>query len=247
MSSYAFPTAAVLGSTGLVGSNILTTLLTHPSLQVTTISRRAPKPAESDPKPESLSAILEPDTASWASKLSSVSPAPHTVFSGLGTTRAAAGGVANQWKIDHDLNIELAKAAKEAGVKNFVFISSGGTRGFLSSAVPYAKMKIGVEDTLRDLDFEHAVILRPGVIMGERETPKFGNAAAAAVARALGSVSQGWQDAVGQDAEVIARAAVRAAEVAAQGKAPDKFWVVEQADIVRMGRTEWNEGQGTAE
>ena len=35
-------------------------------------------------------------------------------FSGLGTTRAAAGGFQEQFKIDHDLNLELAKAAVRA-------------------------------------------------------------------------------------------------------------------------------------
>ncbi|EQL04011.1 hypothetical protein OCS_00258 [Ophiocordyceps sinensis CO18] len=44
---------------------------------------------------------------------------------------------------------------------------------------------------------------------------------------------------IGQDADVIARAAVRAAQLAAQGKAPSKYWVVEASEIVRLGRTEW--------
>lgn len=56
-------------------------------------------------------------------------------------------------------------------MKTYVFVSGGGTRGFLSRRVPYSKMKIGVEDTIRDLGFEHAVILRPGLITG-RESPK---------------------------------------------------------------------------
>ena len=42
-----------------------------------------------------------------------------------------------------------------------------------------------------------------------------------------------------QDAEVIARAAVHAAKIAEEGKAPQKYWVLEQSDIVRLGRTEW--------
>lgn len=33
-------------------------------------------------------------------------------------------------------------------------------------------MKIGVEDAIKEMDFEHAIILRPGMIIGERETPK---------------------------------------------------------------------------
>lgn len=54
-------------------------------------------------------------------------------------------------------------------MKTYVFISGGGTRGFLSSYVPYSKMKIGVEDAIKELDFEHAIILRPGLILGREK------------------------------------------------------------------------------
>jgi uncharacterized protein YbjT (DUF2867 family) len=103
--------------------------------------------------------------------ISSLSPKPSVAFNAVGTTRATAGGIQNQWKIDHDLCIENAKAAKEAGVKTYVFISSAGTRGFLSGYVPYSKMKVGVEDAIKELDFEHAIILRPSMIL-RREKPK---------------------------------------------------------------------------
>ena len=43
-----------------------------------------------------------------------LSPKPSAVFNAVGTTRATAGGIQNQWKVDHDLCIENAKAAKEA-------------------------------------------------------------------------------------------------------------------------------------
>ena len=42
----------------------------------------------------------------------------------LGTTRAAAGGFDAQYKSVHELNTELAKAAKEDGIKTCVLITS---------------------------------------------------------------------------------------------------------------------------
>lgn len=232
-------TAAIIGSTGLVGSFILSNCLagSSPWSQIYTISRRQPKSTGAK-----LSAIIEGDTTKWSSALSSISPAPEVVFSALGTTRADAGGIAQQWKIDHDLNVELVKAARAAGVKDFVFISSGGTRGALSGRVPYSRMKQGVEDAMRDAGFEHAVVLRPGLILGEREVSRTGYSLMVGTARALGRwFGHGVQDAFSQEAEVIARAAVAAARLVKEGKAPAKYWVLEQADIVRLGRTEWKE------
>lgn len=185
-------TAAVFGCTGAVGSQILATLLalsTFPSIK--TISRRLP-PTQS-PK---LQSIEEPDISKWAPLISTLSPLPTIVFNAVGTTRASAGSVSAQWKIDHDLCIENARAAKKAGVKTYVFISSGGTRGTFSpfAYVPYSKMKVGVEDAIRELGFENAIVLRPGMILG-REKPK--NVVLEGMFGQLRRLGQGVQDLIG--------------------------------------------------
>lgn len=229
------PSAAIIGSTGLVGGHILSTLLAVETFTpVHTITRRAPK-AESP----LLDAVVDADTSKWAGLLSGFTPTPSVVFSALGTTRAAAGGLANQWKIDHDLNVELAKAAKAAGTGTFVFISSAGTRGFPSSMAPYSKMKNGVEDAIKEQDFQQAVILKPGMILGHREQSHLLEGIAQGAVNGIGRLSAAAKDTIGQDAEVIGRAAVKAAQLAAEGKAPSKYWVVEAAEIVKLGRTEW--------
>lgn len=228
-------TAAVFGCTGAVGSKILDTVLALDAFTfIKTISRRAPKNES-----RKLEAIVETDTTKWSPLISTFKPLPTVVFNAIGTTKAAAGGIDNQWKIDHDLCIENAKAAKAAGVKTYVFISSAGTRSFVASYVPYSKMKVGVEDAIKELDFEQAIILRPGAILGDREKPKaplfeslMGN---------LNKVSQGLQDKMGQDQVHIGRAAVAAARAAEEGKAPSKYWTVEGAEILKLGRDEWKQ------
>lgn len=183
-------TATVFGSTGAVGSQILATLLASDDFtSVQTISRRLPTAQAAK-----LQAVQEADTSQWAPLISTLTPKPTIVFNAVGTTRAAAGGIQNQWKIDHDLCIENAKAAKAAGVTTYVYISSAGTRGFLASYAPYAKMKVGVEDAIKELDFEHAVILRPGMIIGREESkaPLF-----EMVIGNLHKLAQGFQDALG--------------------------------------------------
>lgn len=248
----AFSTALV-GSTGLVvsltshrmslpiytsdpiqGSQILSTLLTLPSISsLHTISRRAPTESSSKLHP-----LSSPDTTTWAPQLSSITPPPSIFFSALGTTKAAAGSVEAQRKIDYDLNLELAKAAKERGVKVYVLISSGSASS--SSFVPYTKMKGELEDSVQALGFEHTVILRPGLIVGNREDSRPPEFVFRKIAGFMGSITSGLKDFWAQDAEVIARAAVSAGVTALQSseKTP-KVWTLGQSDIVRLGRTEW--------
>lgn len=226
---------AVFGSTGLVGSNALSILLESASAwkPVHTVSRRSPKSTGA-----TLNALVEPDTTKWAPALAQFTPPPSVVISALGTTRAAAGSVQEQWKIDHDLNVEIAKAAKGAGVKTFVFVSSGGTRGPGHSYFPYFQMKNGVEDAVKELDFESAVIMKPGTILGEREQTRTAESVFQKLTRGLGNISPGLRDALGQEADVIARATVKAAQMAAEGKAPSKYWLVDSHEIIKLGQPE---------
>lgn len=92
--------------------------------KVFTITRRE---LPVDPK---VSQIASKDNAEWAKMYPSGS---EVFYSALGTTRAAAGGFENQRKIDYDLNLELAKAARAAGTKVYVLISSSGA----SSTSPF--------------------------------------------------------------------------------------------------------------
>lgn len=229
---------ALFGSTGLTGSNILTSLLApgSPFTPIHTISRRAPKSTG-----ESLNALVEPDTTKWAPSIAQITPAPSVVVSALGTTRAAAGGVQNQWKIDHDLNIELARAAKDAGVKTFVFVSSAGTRGPGSGHMPYCQMKNGVEDAIKELDFEHAVIMKPATILGEREHTRMAEGMFQKMLNGVGHVLPSVKNALGQDVDVIARATVKATQMAQEGKAPSKYWVVGGGEILQLGQPEKRE------
>jgi len=224
---------AVVGSTGLVGSHILSTLLSLPSISsVHALARR--QPSSSDPK---LQAIISKDSSEWPTKLSSITPPPSIFFSGLGTTGAAAGGVENQRKIDYDLNLALAQAAKNAGVKVYVLISTSGANA--TSSMAYPKMKGELEESIEGLGFEYTVILRPGLIVGSREESRPAEAVVRKIAGFAGMLGNAFKDPWAQDADVIAKAAVASGLQALEGKAPAKVWTVGQSDIVRLGRTEW--------
>jgi len=228
-------TGAVLaGSTGLVGSNILTTLISHPSLNSIHAYTRRKLPADS-PKVTTLEAT---DSESWPSMFPKA-PSPSVFLSALGTTRAQAGGAENQRKIDHDLNLALAKAAKEAGVQTYVLVSSTGASA--TSMMPYSKMKGDIEDAVKELGFKHCVILRPGLIVGDRDHSRPPEFVLRKIAEFAGAVSGNkLKDFWAQDSDVIAKAAVNAGLHCTEGKREDEgLWILTGADIIRLGRTDW--------
>jgi len=230
--------ALVLGSTGLVGSFILSTLRTSSSPQfsgIEIIARRSPPEAKDTAVP--VNEFVEKDTSKWTSYVSSLSPAPSVMFSSLATTRAAAGGFDKQYKIEHDLNIELAKAAKEAGTKTYVLISSNGSNS--KSSFAYMKMKGEIEEHIKEIGFEHTIILRPGLLVGKREEPRSVEAVLHGVANVFGRIHSSLKDFWAQDADVVAKAAVSAAIKVEKGEVKDKIWVLEQKDIVKLGLKEW--------
>ncbi|RFU31437.1 hypothetical protein B7463_g4902, partial [Scytalidium lignicola] len=100
-------------------------------------------------------------------------------------------------------------------------------------------MKVGVEDTIKELGFDHAIIPRQGLTIGREKAkaPFFMEN----IVESLSKIGQSIQDKIGQDQTVIGRAAVAAVRMAEEGKAPSKYWVLEQAGIVRLGRDEWKE------
>ncbi|APA15696.1 hypothetical protein SS1G_09488 [Sclerotinia sclerotiorum 1980 UF-70] len=246
---------SIVGSTGLVGSHILNTLLSHPSIStIHSLSRRSPQEPAATSSPK-LHPLISEDTKTWSSLLSSITPSPSIFFSALGTTKAQAGSIEAQRKIDLELNLELARTfannnseSQDANPKSKIYILIS-TRGANStSRIPYSKMKGELEDAVTNEladSFKHVVILRPGLIVGERDDSRPAEFALRKVAGWVGWLGgDACRDFWAQDATVIARAAVNAGLRAQEGRDSDggvipRVWVLGQADIVRLGRGEW--------
>src|ERR1700753_2284972 len=150
---------ALVGATGLVvgsmhiinapvsilinypqGSQLLSTLLSHPSItSIHSLSRRQPTSTS-----QKLQPLVSTETSQWSTQLSSITPPPSIFFSALGTTRGAAGSFEAQRKVDYDLNLALAQAAKATGVKVYVLISTANAA--TTSHFAYTKMKGELEE-----------------------------------------------------------------------------------------------------
>ncbi|KAI5201398.1 NAD dependent epimerase/dehydratase family protein-like protein [Aureobasidium subglaciale] len=224
-------TCTLAGSTGLVGGNIYSILSSHPAVSSVYAYARRELPTSS----AKTHPLVSSDTSTWASLYPKASS---LFFSALGTTRGAAGSVEAQRKIDYDLNLELARAAKDKGATTYVLVSTSGANA--SSFLAYPKMKGELEEAVKELGFEHTVILRPGLIVGEREDSRPPEFAIRKVAAWAGKISEPWlKNFWAQDADVIAKAAVSAGLQCADGKVQQKVWMLTQSDIIRLGKTEW--------
>ena len=223
---------------------MLSTLLAHPSItHVHAYTRRPPNNPTTSPS--SLTHITPPpsDPAAWPAAFPASAPPPALFLSALGTTRAAAGSLAAQRAIDFDLNLSLARAARDAGVRVYVLVSTAGADA--RSYLAYSRMKGELEDAVKELGFAHTVILRPGVIQGVREERRLAEAVVRGIAGVLAGVSprltRGWVS----GAEGIARAGVRAGVECVEGRREEGVWEVGIAEIERLGREEEVKEEGS--
>ena len=213
---------------------MLSQLLALPS--ITSVHAYARRDLPNPTATSKLNPLTSTDPSSWPS-LFPKSANAKVFLSGLGTTYQAAGSLEAQRKIDIDLNYELAKAAKDAGVETYVLISVGFANS-KSWMGPYVRMKGEVEDKVRSLGFKHTIFVRPGVIVGRRAPDQVRTAEAVFqnTARAVGKLGNVFRDSWAQDDEVIARAAVRGALECVEGKRPEGVWIMDASEIVKLGR-----------
>ncbi|RAH40446.1 uncharacterized protein BO95DRAFT_477207 [Aspergillus brunneoviolaceus CBS 621.78] len=215
--------AILIGCTGLVGSHILRNLISSEAItSINTFSRRRPPGASSSDK---VHAFVSPDPAQWVAHITRPSERqrPTILFSAFRSTRAAVGGSFEaQSLIDHSLQLELARAARQAGCRVCVLISSS-----------FASERSWIP----------TVILRPGIILGDRGESRPGEWLAQGLVRCVGSVAPSWRDALGQDAGVIAEAALKTGLGGLAGGLGGEddgsgVWLVERSDIVNVARME---------
>ncbi|MEO0033491.1 MAG: hypothetical protein RIS94_3249 [Pseudomonadota bacterium] len=153
----------LVGATGLVGRAVIAGAVGRPDVQLTAVARR-----EIALPPGARMQLLLSDTSHWADAIAA--GRPHAVVIALGTTIKAEGGDKAAFRaVDHDLVLECAVAAKEAGARQLIVVSSVGALS--SSKNFYLSVKGEMEDHLGKLRFDRLDILRPGLLRGRREGP----------------------------------------------------------------------------
>ena len=154
--------AAIIGATGLVGSNLLSLLMSNNKYEkISIITRTVPNGL-----PEKVEhAPLNEGNYTFPTNID-------TAYCCLGTTIKKAGSKDAFRKVDLELVIDFAKKAKEAGVKRFAVVSSIGANAKSSNF--YLNTKGKVEEQLKAIDFERLVIVQPSLLLGKRNEKRFG-------------------------------------------------------------------------
>lgn len=156
--------AIVLGSTGLIGSELLKLL-------------------DKDQSFTKITALVRKKTAAICTKVIEVEvdfgrlPADlfekqDIVFCCLGTTIKKAGSKEAFRKVDYEYPLLTAKIAKEKGVEQFAIVTAMGSNP--QSKIFYNNVKGDVESALKNINFESLGIFRPSMLLGDRAEVRTG-------------------------------------------------------------------------
>ena len=145
---------ALIGATGLIGRSLAPRLATAHHLLV--IGRRPAGVAGAEERIGSMS--------EWPAHVAD--EALDVAVSALGTTWNKAGSWPAFEAVDHDAVLGFARAARTAGARQFVTISSVGASP--DSRNRYLALKGRVERGLADIGFERLDIIQPGLLRGSR-------------------------------------------------------------------------------
>lgn len=150
----------LIGATGLIGRTIIARSPDLAEISLQGLARR-----EIAFPPGVRMELILAQSEEWPGIIAQLSP--DAIISALGTTRRKAGSEEAFREVDHDLVLEVGKAAKAVGVRNFVHVSSVGADPFSRNF--YLKVKGEAERDLKALKLRRLDILRPGLLRGQRQ------------------------------------------------------------------------------
>jgi len=158
--------ALIAGATGLVGGHLLSILLESSDYDKVKVLTRRPLNQSAEKLIEiTVSGVAELDTQKDNLKADDV-------FCCLGTTMKKAGSKEAFREIDYNYPLSLARLSIEMGAKHFLLISAMGANP--QSGIFYNKVKGEVEEAIHKVGFESFTIMRPSLIMGDRNEKRTG-------------------------------------------------------------------------
>jgi nucleoside-diphosphate-sugar epimerase len=175
-------TALIFGSTGLVGSNLLTLLIKDDYYTTIKIFVRS-KIDINDPKVEIINLDFN--------KLSEYS---HLIkgddcFFCIGTTKKQTPNNDEYRNIEYNFPVNIAEIAKNNNVRSFMYVSSLGSNPNTKNT--YLKNKGEAEEFLKKLNFYQLSIIRPSFLLGDRKEFRLGEIIGKKIFKKLSFLFQG--------------------------------------------------------
>jgi uncharacterized protein YbjT (DUF2867 family) len=171
-------TAALIGATGLIGGHLLRLLQEDKGFNSIRVLVRRPV-SFSHTKVKAI--VLDfADEMAFKAGISGCD----TVFCAVGTTnKKVKGDKAEYRKVDYDIPVNAARFCAETGCRQFLLVSSVGADS--KSGNFYLKLKGEVEDRVGTLEIPSVSILRPSMLLGNRQESRPLETLAQAISRPL--------------------------------------------------------------
>ncbi|HEX2937015.1 MAG TPA: NAD-dependent epimerase/dehydratase family protein [Bacteroidales bacterium] len=171
-------TAVVFGATGMVGKELVYELLEGSEfVKVVAVVRNTLPLANG--KLEQLKINDYSELSQYKEKLNA-----HVYFCCIGTTIKKAGSQEAFRKVDYDIPVQIAQLAKELSIPSLVIISSIGASATTSNF--YLRTKGEMEQAVKDIYKGNLKIVRPSLLIGNRNEFRFGEKAATILMKAMG-------------------------------------------------------------
>lgn len=165
----------ITGATGLVGGHLLRMLVREPSISAIAAPTRRPL--------ADTQGVFNPHDPQLSDALAQVVDPIDTVFCCLGTTRREAGSKAAFIHADYTLVVDTALTGLRLGAKHMLVISAMGADPH--SLFFYNRVKGEMEQALRAQAWRNLTILRPSMLLGERDNRRANEALLAPLFRLL--------------------------------------------------------------
>lgn len=198
----------LVGATGLVGRACLRLLLEDAAFDRVVVPTRRPLPHEllhGVPVDKLDERVIDFRRLRQHADLTEVDE----VICALGTTIKKAGSKEAFREVDHEYPLVIAECARERGARGFRTVSAMGADP--KSIFFYNRVKGEVEAELRAMSFAGLTILRPSLLLGERDEFRLGEEIGK---RLTFLIPEKYKPIAAED---VARALVRAARSGREG------------------------------
>ena len=202
----------LVGATGLIGGKVMEQCVGREDVRLQAVGRR-----EANLPPGIRIEYFVADPANWGEVFEALRP--KAVICALGTTWKKAGEDEEAFRaVDQRLVLDTAAAALKHGVDRFVAVSSVGADATAKNF--YLRVKGETERELTRLRFNRLDILRPGLLVGNRENDRRAAERLGIIASPLANLFMHgkYRQYRGIKADLVAKAAIALAKRAARGR-----------------------------